>query len=94
MAGRQGGVREDGGTHGGKREGETPGGILDHRAPRDRERTRESEREINNLNPEDPGEGRCAKKRDNERARQRERTGVAVSSALGFQPALPFPPPH
>lgn len=42
----------------GKREGEgeTPGGILDHRALRDRERTRE--REINNLNPEDPGEGR------------------------------------
>lgn len=39
MAGRQGGVREDGGTHVGKREGETPGGILDHRALRHREST-------------------------------------------------------
>lgn len=29
-----------------------------------------------------------------ERERGGERTGVAVSSAPGFQPALPLPPPH
>lgn len=50
---------EDGGTHVGKREAEkeTPGGILDQRAPRDGDRTW-GERDINNLNPVDPREGR------------------------------------
>lgn len=63
----------DGGTHVGKREGEreTPRGILDHRALTDRENMRE--REINNLNPADPGGGRRARERDNERTRQRGR---------------------
>lgn len=54
-----------------ERDRETPGGIVDHRALRDRGRTRE--REINNLNPEDPGKGRRARERDNERTSQRGR---------------------
>lgn len=92
---------EDGGTHVGKREAEreTPGGILDQRAPRDGDRTW-GERDINNLNPADPREGRRAregdgKEQDDEGVRRREdrcsrqfRSGVSTCPPFSSTPLI------